>query len=153
MLWIINFPLSHAAAAEMSLQSCPTLCDPTDGSPSGSPIPGVILARALEWAAIPFSNAWKWKVKGTSLSHVQLLATPWTAAHQAPPSTGFSIKSTGVGTIAVSTVSCSAPVCISSPFCWCTWTFGRLAYQLTHRVKSQTLHTSWCRYERWQMWK
>ena len=77
-------------AAAKSLQSCPTLCDPTDGSPPGSPIPGVLQARTLEWVAISFSNAGKWKVKVKSLSHVWLFATPWTAAHQAPPSMGFS---------------------------------------------------------------
>ena len=79
-----------AAAAAKSLQSCPTLCDPTDGSPTGSPVPGILQARILEWVAISFSNAWKWKVKVKSLSHVWLLVTPWTAAHQAPPSMGFS---------------------------------------------------------------
>ena len=78
------------AAAAKSLQSCPTLCDPIDGSPPGSPVPGILQARTLEWVAISFSNAWKWKVKMKSLSRVQLLATPWTAAHQAPPSMGFS---------------------------------------------------------------
>jgi len=78
------------AAAAASLQSCPTLCDPIDGSPPGSPVPGILQARTLEWVAISFSNAWKWKVKVKSLSRVRLLATPWTAAHQAPPSTGFS---------------------------------------------------------------
>ena len=67
------------------------LCvDPTDGSPPGSPVPGILQARILEWVAISFSKAWKWKVKGKSLSRVRLLATPWTAAHQAPPSMGFS---------------------------------------------------------------
>ena len=81
-----------AAAAAKSLQSCPTLCDPIDGSPPGSPIPGILQARTLERVAISFSNAWKWKVKGKSLSHVLLLATPWTAAYQAPPSMGFSRK-------------------------------------------------------------
>ena len=79
-----------AAAAAKSLQSCPTLCNPIDGSPPGSPVPGILQARTLEWVAIAFSNAWKWKVKVKSLSRVQLLATPWTAAYQAPPSTGFS---------------------------------------------------------------
>ena len=79
-----------AAAAAKSLQSCPTLCDPIDGSPSGSPVPGILQARTLEWVAISFSNAWKWKVKVKSLSPVWLLATPWTAAYQAPPSMGFS---------------------------------------------------------------
>ena len=66
------------------------LCDPIDGSPPGSPTPGILQARTLEWVAISFSNAWKWKVKVKSLSRVRLLATPWTAAHQAPLSMGFS---------------------------------------------------------------
>ena len=80
-----------AAAAAKSLQSCPTLCDPIDdGSPPGSAVPGILQARTLEWVAISFSNAWKWKVKVKLLSHVRLLVTPWTAAHQAPPSMGFS---------------------------------------------------------------
>ena len=82
--------LCAAAAAAKSLQSCPTLCDPTDGSPPGSPFPGILQARTLEWVAISFSNAWKWKVKVKLLRHVWLLATPWTAAYQAPPSMGFS---------------------------------------------------------------
>ena len=79
-----------AATAAKSLQSCPTLCDPIDGSPPGSAIPGILQARTLEWVAISFSNAWKWKVKVKSFSRVRLFATPWTAAYQAPPSTGFS---------------------------------------------------------------
>ena len=79
-----------AAAAAKSLQSCPTLCDPIDGSPPGSPVPGILQVRTLEWVAISFSNAWKWKVKVKLLSGVRLLATLWTAAHQAPPSMGFS---------------------------------------------------------------
>ena len=79
-----------AAAAAKSLQLCPTLCDPIDGSPPGSAIPGILKARTLEWVAISFSNAWKWKVKVKSLGHIQLLATPWTAAYQAPPPMGFS---------------------------------------------------------------
>ena len=78
-----------ATAAAKSLQSCPTLCDPIDGSPPGSPVPGILQARTLEWVATSFSNAWKWKVKVKSLSRVQLSTTPWTAAHQAPPSMGF----------------------------------------------------------------
>ena len=77
-------------AAAKSLQSCPTLCDPIDGSPPGSPVPGILQARTVEWVAISFSNAWKWKVKVKSLSRVQLLATSWTAGYQAPPSMGFS---------------------------------------------------------------
>ena len=79
-----------AAAAAKSLQSCPTLCNPIDGSPPGSSVPGILQAIILEWVAIPFSNAWKWKVKVKSLSRVQLFATPWTVAYQALPLMGFS---------------------------------------------------------------
>ena len=86
----LELKIAAAAAAAKSLQSCPTLCNPIDGSPPGSTNPGILQARTLKWVAISFSNAWKWKVKGKSLSHVQLLATPWTAACQAPPSMGFS---------------------------------------------------------------
>ena len=81
---------SLPSAAAKSLQLCPTLCDPIDGSPPGSPVPGILQVRILEWVAISFSNAWKRKVKVKSLSHVWPSATPWTAAHQAPPSMGFS---------------------------------------------------------------
>ena len=82
--------LVAAAAAAKSLQSCLTLCHPIDGSPPGSPVPGILQARTLEWITISFSSAWKWEVKVKSLSRVRLLATPWTAAYQAPPSMGFS---------------------------------------------------------------
>ena len=85
-----RFSTSLVIAAAKSLQSCPTLCDPRDGSPPGSAVPGILQARTLEWVAISFSNAWKWKVKVKSLSHVWLLVTSWTAAYQAPPSMGFS---------------------------------------------------------------
>ena len=81
---------SAAAPAAKSLQSGLTLCDPIDGSPPGSPVPEILQARTLEWVSISFSNAWKWKVKVKSLSNVQLLATPWTAAYQASLSMGFS---------------------------------------------------------------
>ena len=83
-------PAAAAAAAAKSLQSCRTLCDPTDGSPPGSPVPGILQARTLEWVPISFSKAWKWKVKAELLSRVRLLAITWTAAYQAPPSMGFS---------------------------------------------------------------
>ena len=87
-LWApYSAPLVYAAK---SLQSCPTLCDPRDSSPPGSPIPGIFQVRRLEWVAISFPSAWKWKVKVKSLSRVQLLATPWTTVHQALPSIGFS---------------------------------------------------------------
>ena len=82
--------LAAAAAAAKSLQLCLTLCNPIDSSPPGSPIPGILQARILEWVSISFSNAWKWKVKVKSLSCARLLATPWAGAYQAPPSTGFS---------------------------------------------------------------
>ena len=86
--WTSSTPTTAAAAK--SLQSCPTLCDPIDRSPPGSTVPGILQARTLEWVAISSFNAWKWKVKVKSLSRVQLSATPWTAAYQAPPSMGFS---------------------------------------------------------------
>ena len=79
-----------AVAAAKSLQSCPTLCDPIDGSPTGPAVPGILQARTLEWVASSFSNAGKWKVEVKSFSCVWLLVTPWTAAYQAPPSMGFS---------------------------------------------------------------
>ena len=79
-----------AVAAAKSLQLCPTLCDPTDGNPPGSPIPEILQARTLEWVAISFSRAWKRKEKVKSFSRIRLLGTPWTAAYQAPPPTGFS---------------------------------------------------------------
>ena len=78
-----------ATDAAKSHQLCPTLCDPIDGSPTGSSVIGILQTRTQEWVAISFSNAWKWKIKVKSLSHVQLLATPWTVAHQDSPSMGF----------------------------------------------------------------
>ena len=84
-------------AAAKSRQSCPTLWDPINGSPPGSSVPGILQARTLEWVAISFSNAWKWKVKVKSLNHARLLATPWTIAYQAPPSMGFSRQEYWIG--------------------------------------------------------
>ena len=95
-LWLLeeprksNFLYNLLAATAKSLQLCPTLCDLIDSSPPGSPISGILQARTLEWVAISFSNAWKWKVKVKSLSCVRRFATPWTAAYQAPPPMGFS---------------------------------------------------------------
>ena len=89
-IYVLSISYYLAAAAAKSLQSCPTLCNPIDGSSPGSPVPGIFQAKTLEWVAISFSNAWKWKVKVKSLSRVRLLTTPWTAAHQAPLSLGFS---------------------------------------------------------------
>ena len=82
--------LEKISATVKSLQSCPTLCDSIDGSPPGFPVPRILQARTLEWVAISFSNAWRWKVKVKSVSRVQLLATPWTAAYKAPPIHGIS---------------------------------------------------------------
>ena len=87
--WVSSNQTAAAAAAK-SHQSFPTLYDPIDCNPTGSSGPGIFQARILEWVTISFSSAWKWKVKVKSLSRVQLLATPWTVAHQAPPSMGFS---------------------------------------------------------------
>ena len=98
-LWLLLLLLSH-------FQSCPTLCDPRDGSQAGSAVPGILQARTLEWVAISFSKAWKWKVKVKSLSHVWLFATPWTAAHQAAPFMGFSRQEYWSG------------VPLPSPFLW-----------------------------------
>ena len=87
---LISFPVLAMLCYAKSHRLCPTLCDPIDGSPPGSPIPRILQARTLEWVAISFFNAWKWKVKVKLLSRLRLLATPWTAAYQAPPSMGFS---------------------------------------------------------------
>ena len=93
LFWIFSI---YRCAAKL-LQLCLTLCDPRDGSPPGSAIPGILKARTLEWVAISFSNAWKWKVKVKSLSPVRLLATPWTAAYRLLHPWDFPGKSTGVG--------------------------------------------------------
>ena len=85
-----ELPILLTAAAAKSLQSCPTLCDPIDGFLPGSSVPGILQARIVEWVAISFSNAWKWRVKVKSLSRVRLLGTSWIAAYQAPLSMGFS---------------------------------------------------------------
>ena len=90
MSLLLNMLSAAAATAAVSIQLCRTLCDPIDGSPPGSPVRGILQARTLGWVAISFSNAWKWKVKVTLLSHVRLFATPWTAAYQAPPPMRFS---------------------------------------------------------------
>ena len=144
-------PLLHSsvAAAAKSLQLCPTLCDPIDGSPLGSPVPGILQIRTLEWVAIAFSNAWKWKVKGKSLSHVRLFTTPRTAAHQAPLSMEFSKQEYWSG--------CYIPIKVtsvfSSPFGFCSklclrcksisGTWGRwTAWIRTHKSSPTSLHPS-----------
>ena len=95
--WAKQVALIVVAAAAKSLQTCPTLCDPIDGSPPGSPDPGILQARTLKWVAISFSKAWKWKVKVKSLSHVQLLATPGLQPTRLLHPWDSSGKSTGVG--------------------------------------------------------
>ena len=104
-----------AAAAAKSLQSCLNLWDPIEGSPPGSAIPGILQARTLEWVAISFSNAWKWKVKVKSLSRVRPLVTPWTAAYQAPPSMGFSRQEYWSGVPLPSPVLCLLIINSSTP--------------------------------------
>ena len=120
------------AAAAKSCQSCLTLYDPIDGSPPGSAIPGILQARTQEWAAISFFSAWKWEVKVKSLSRVPLFATPWTAAHQAPPSMGFPRQEYWSG----------VPLPSPNP-CLC----GQLLYDKvgrnTHWVKDNLSH-KWC---------
>ena len=112
------FPEHPAAAAAKSLQSCPTLCDPIVGSPPGSPVPGILQARILEWVAISFSNAWKWKVKVKSLSHVPLFETPWTAAYQAPLSLGLSRQEYWSG-VSLPSLSISHRVCQIKAYKYC----------------------------------
>ena len=114
-----------AAAAAKSLQSCPTLCNPIDRSPPGSPVPGILQARTLEWVAISFSNAWKWKVKVKSLSLVRLLATPWTAAYQAPQSMGFSRQGYWSGVPMPSPSFCPPASQISLDSCIPHWSFNQ----------------------------
>ena len=119
VLWLYRFlfnqdavgrvVLMHAAAAAKLLQSCPTLCDPIDSIPPGSPVPGILQARTLEWVAISFSNAFKWKVKVKSLSRVWLFETPWPAAYQAPPSMGFSRQEYWSGVLLPSPLRCIKP--------------------------------------------
>ena len=111
-----------AMAAAKSLQSWPTLCDPIDGSPTGSPISGILQAGTLEWVAISFSNAWKWKVKVKSLSRVWLLATPWIVAYQAPPSMGFARQEYWSGVPLPSPPSMARGFhFFNRVFCYCGW--------------------------------
>ena len=118
------------------------LCDPIDSSPPGSPVPGILQARTLEWVAISFSNAWKWKVKVKLLSHVRLLATPWTAACQAPLSMGFSKQEYWSGVPLPALIKCLIPnpvfLCIFMFILF--WTFWTKIFCLfsTHSVTEQT---------------
>ena len=114
ILSITLLACAAAASAAKSLQSCPTLCDPIDGSPPGSAIPGILQARTMEWVAISFNNAGKWKMKVRSLSRVRLLVTPWTTAYQVPPSMGFSRQEYWSGVPLPSPAS----TCYMLPFPW-----------------------------------
>ena len=109
-----------AAAAAKSLLSCPTLCDPIDGSPSGSPVPGILQARTLEWVVISFSSARKWKGKVKSLSRVRILETQRTAAHQAPPSMGFSRQEYWSG------MPLPSPIYVCVCVCVCVFSSGNI---------------------------
>ena len=120
---ILSITLLVCAAAAKSHQLCPTLWDPIEGSPPGSPIPRILQARTLEWVAISFSNESKWKVKVKSLNRVRLLATPWTAAYQAPPSMGFSRQEYWSG------VPLSSPTSVwDGCNCVVVWAFFGLAF-------------------------
>ena len=125
---VLHFEVAAATAAK-SLQLCPTLCDPIDGNP-----PGILQARTLEWVAISFSNAWKWKVKVKSLSRVRLFATPWTAAHQASPSMGFSRQEYWSG--------------VPLP-CPTSWSYGLKickTQDLLARIWASWAYVLWCKY-------
>ena len=129
-----------------SLQSCPTLCDPIDGSPPGSPMPGILQARTLEWVAISFSNAWKWKVKVKLLSRVWPSATPWTAAFQAPPSMGFSRQEYWSGVPLPSPISyiSSLYISVSTP-CWIYHLKISSPIQLPFLLMASfTVRLAWC---------
>ena len=133
-----------AAAAAKSLQSCPTPCDPIDGSPPGSPVPGILQARTLEWVAISFSNAWKWKVKVKSLSCVRLLATPRTAVYQAPPPMGFSRQEYWSGLPLPSLIEqLKWYKCITLQFCrsWSVWLGWNQGQRNTGRVAALPGHS------------
>ena len=121
-----------AAAAAKSLQSCLTLCDPIDGSPPGSPVPGILQARTLEWVAIAFSNAWKWKVKVKSLSRIRPSAIPWTAAFQAPLSMGFSRQEYWSGVPSPSPSYPSSGLITGDFFFFPSWKISKLPFIYFH---------------------
>ena len=133
-------PAPNLSQHQNLLQSCLTLCDPIDGSPPGSPVPGILQARTLEWVAISFCNARKWKVKVKSLSHVRLLATPWIAAYQSPPSMGFSRQEYWSGVPLPSfpsSLSCLKLLAITDIFAISiVLPFSRMSYGWNHRVCS-----------------
>ena len=136
--------LFAVAAVAKSLQLCLTLCDPIDGSPSGSPIPGILQARTLEWVAISFSNAWKWKVKVKSLSRVQLFTTPRTAAYQAPLSMGFSRQEYWSGVPLQTSLNSNirdfpGSTVVKTPYFYCR-EYGEPESYLTKKIKLLSPH-------------
>ena len=143
---------SYTAAAK-SLQSCLTLCGPIDGSPPGSPVPGILQARTLEWVAISFSTAWKWKVKVKPFTCAQLFATLWTAAYQAPPSIGFSRQEYQSGVplpspkMSLDIAKCSPGSKISPPIPvenhWLKGVKYLDAFWNVNRSNTKGLNTSW----------
>ena len=111
---LLILPCVAAAAAAKSLQSCPTLCDPIDGSPLGSSVPGILQARTLEWVAIP-SQCMKVKSESEVAQSCLTLSDPMDCSHQAPPSMGFfQARVLELGAIAFSTSLCYLTLILSS---------------------------------------
>ena len=128
-------------------QLCPILCDPIDHqsvshSPPVSTVPGVLQARTLEWVAISSSSAWKWKVKVKSLSRAWFLASPWTAAHQAPPSMGFSRQEYWSGVPLPSPRYSLAPALSATTSIW-HFSSSRALYRIIKNGKVHFLSVSW----------
>ena len=134
-----------AAAAAKSSQSCTTLCDPIDGSPPGSPVPGILQARTLEWAAISFSNAGKWKVKAKSLSRVWLFTTPWTAAYQAPLPMGLSRQEywSGLPLPSLTHFQQSENTSYCHFYCYSNGSFCQEWKEKDRTLKSASIETTW----------
>ena len=137
-------------AAAKSLQSCPALCNPIDRSPPGSPVPGILQAITLEWVAISFSNAWKWKVKVKSLSRVWPSVTPWTAAFQAPPSMEFSRQEYWSGVPLYIYISHTiTPYDNNNKYYYLLLIIGLFRYGsfLDYRNRKETVRSRWARVE------
>ena len=134
---VLGVAAATAAAAAKSLQSCPILCDPIDGGPPGSPVPGILQARTLEWVVISFSKAWKGKVKVKLLSRVRLFATPWSAAYQAPPSLRFSRQEYWSGVPLPSPVTAVLIHLIFIPSFW------GMYYHYSHFINEKTRAKRW----------
>ena len=132
LAWRVPWTEEPAAASAVKLlQSCPTLCDPIDSSPPGSPVPGILQARTLEWVDISFCNAWKWKMKVKSLCRVRFFVISWTAAYQAPPSMRF-FQATVLEWGAI-TFSVEEPSGLQSPW-------GHKELDMTERLNNSSKH-------------